>query len=82
MGTNRVAFLTFVELMVLETNEKNPLTRHQIQRKMEDAGYFLDVRTIRDFIEDAILAGLDIRSRAEPGEERGARRYWYAGGWI
>lgn len=82
MGTKRVAFLRFIELMVFETNEKHPLSKHQILRKLEDAGYYVNDWIFDEFVKDSTAAGLEIKRRAEPGVERSANRYWYDGGWI
>ena len=77
-----MAFLHLLEMLVFETNEKTPMSKHQLLRRCEDDGYYISPDSFDDYIADMKAAGLEIKRRAELGVERSANRYWYDGGWI
>ena len=86
MGFQRVSFLKFIELMVYETNEQHPLSKHQLLRRMEDMGYFIHPWTFDSYVQDMKDAGLTVRRGVKQGIERNANLYWYdrdaEGSWI
>lgn len=80
--SNCARFLTLLRILVDETTEGEPMTKHQLMRRCDDYGCYLTPNTFDKYIKDMAEGGIVIRRRLAEGKQRGDYLYWYADGWI
>ncbi len=80
--SNFAKALVLLRILVDETREDTPLSKHQLIRRCEEEGCYLHPKTFDKYVRDMADGGIVIRRRVENGKERGANLYWYADGWI
>ena len=80
--SNFAKAMVLLRILVDETREDAPLSKHQLIKRCEEEGSYLHPKTFDKYVRDMAEGGIVIRRRSEIGKERGANLYWYADGWI